>query len=409
MKQIGILGGGAAGYFGAIQIAKQMKGKANIVLLEKGNEPLAKVKISGGGRCNVTHNLYDPVALSEKYPRGSKELRAAFERFQPKDTVRWFETHGVKLKAEADGRMFPVTNTSSTIIDCLTREAIEAGVEIRLENPITSIYVDNTKKENKFCLVDSLEQKQNFDKLLVATGSNRKVWGWLDSLGHTIEKPIPSLFTLHMPDSRIKDLPGLSVPNGEIRLLPKGKPQQGPILITHWGLSGPAVLRLSAWEAKSFADCEYKAKVKVNWLGQVTGEEFLSQITAIKQESPAKKISANSQFGLASRLWESFLRNANISLEKRWSEISNAELNRLREEICSSIYEVDGKSIFKEEFVTCGGVNRKEIDFRTMESRIISGMYFAGEVIDIDGITGGFNFQNAWTTSWIAAEAIAID
>ena len=408
MKQIGILGGGAAGYFGAIQIARLLKGEANIVLLEKGNEPLTKVKISGGGRCNVTHNLFDPVALSEKYPRGSKELRGAFERFQPKDTIKWFESHGVKLKAEADGRMFPITNTSSTILDCLINEAEKEGVKTYLDNPITAIYLDKTNQK-KFCLLDAKEEKHFFDKLLVATGSNRKVWGWLEALGHTIEKPLPSLFTLHIPDSRIKDLPGLSVSNGEIRLLPKGKPQQGPILITHWGLSGPAVLRLSAWEAKSFAECDYKAKVKVNWLGQVTGEEFISRITAIRQESPAKKISANSQFGLASRLWESFLKNGNISLEKRWSEISNVEINRLRDEICSSIYEVDGKSIFKEEFVTCGGVNRKEIDFRTMESKIIPGMYFAGEVIDIDGITGGFNFQNAWTTSWIAAEAIASD
>ncbi len=409
MKQIGILGGGAAGYFGAIQIARLLKGKANIVLLEKASEPLTKVKISGGGRCNVTHNLFDPVLLSEKYPRGSKELRAAFERFQPRDTVAWFESKGVSLKAEADGRMFPITNSSSTIIDCLTREAIKEGVEIRLGSAITAIYVDKTKEENKFCLVDSEEQNLFFDKLLVATGSNRKVWSWLEALGHTIENPVPSLFTLHIPDARIKDLPGLSVPNGEIRLLPKGKPQQGPILITHWGLSGPAVLRLSAWEARSFAECEYKAKVKVNWLGQVSGEEFISRLTAIKQGNPAKKISANSQFGLASRLWESFLRNANINLEKRWSEISNAEMNRLREEICSSIYEVDGKSIFKEEFVTCGGVKRKEVDFRTMESRIIHGMYFAGEVLDIDGITGGFNFQNAWTTAWIASEGIAGD
>jgi predicted Rossmann fold flavoprotein len=407
MEQIGILGGGAAGYFGAIQIAKLKKENANVILFEKGNEPLTKVKISGGGRCNVTHNLFDPIALSEKYPRGSKELRAAFARFQPRDTIEWFESHGVKLKAEADGRMFPVTNTSSTILECLTQEAEREGVKIYLDNPITAIYLDNTNKK-KFCLVDVKEEKYFFDKLLVATGSNRKVWGWLEALGHTIEKPVPSLFTLHIPDSRIKDLPGLSVSNGEIHLLPKGKPQQGPILITHWGLSGPAVLRLSAWEAKSLAETNYNAKVQVNWSG-LSSDEFISRITAIRQNSPAKKISANAQIGFASRLWESFLKNANISQEKRWSEISKAEINRLREEICSSKYEVVGKSIFKDEFVTCGGVNRKEIDFRTMESRIIPGMYFAGEVIDIDGITGGFNFQNAWTTAWIAAEAISLD
>jgi predicted Rossmann fold flavoprotein len=404
---IAILGGGAAGYFGAIQIAKLLPGKANIVLLEKAEEPLAKVKISGGGRCNVTHNLFDPVALSEKYPRGAKELRSAFEKFQPRDTVAWFESHGVSLKAEPDGRMFPITNSSSTIIECLTREATKTGVDIRLNTTITSIFVDNSKEEGKFCLVDKDDKNLYFDKLLVATGSNRKVWNWLEALGHTIEKPVPSLFTLHIPDPRIKDLPGLSVPNGEIKLLPKGKPQQGPILITHWGLSGPAVLRLSAWEARSFSECDYKANVKVNWLGNTNKEQFISHLIAAKQDSPAKKIATNPQLGLATRLWESFLRNANISLEKRWSEISNAELNRLSEETCNSIYEVNGKSIFKDEFVTAGGVKRKEVDFKTMESKIIPGLYFAGEVLDIDGITGGFNFQNAWTTSWIAAGAIA--
>ncbi len=404
--KIGILGGGAAGYFGAIQIAKRLQGAANIVLLEKGEEPLAKVKISGGGRCNVTHSLFDPVALSEKYPRGAKELRAAFEKFQPKDTVAWFESHGVTLKAEADGRMFPITNSSSTIIDCLTKETIKLGVDIRLNTVITSIFIDESNSYGKFCLVDKDEQNFYFDKLLVATGSNRKVWGWLEALGHTIEKPVPSLFTLHIPDPRIKELPGLSVPNGEIRVLPKGKPQFGPILITHWGLSGPAVLRLSAWEALSFAECDYKTKVKVNWLGDITKEKFVSHLLAAKQNIPAKKISSNPQLGLATRLWESFLRNANIHLEKRWSEIANSEINRLAEEVCSSIYEVNGKSIYKDEFVTCGGVKRKEVDFKTMESRIIPGLYFAGEVLDIDGITGGFNFQNAWTTSWIAATGI---
>lgn len=407
MIQIGILGGGAAGFFGAIEAARLTGGRARVIILEKGQDPLTKVKISGGGRCNVTHHLFDPEELCQKYPRGSKELRFAFERFQPRDTIEWFSKRGVELKAESDGRMFPITNKSATIIECFKREAEKAGVEILLNTPIRSIRVEEENAGGKFILEKEDSESIQFDKLLIATGSNRTVWNWMEVLGHTIETPVPSLFTLNIPDPRIKDLPGISVQEAEITVLPKGKPQMGPILITHWGLSGPAVLRLSAREARRFAECGYRTKVKVNWAGKTNSEEFLSELKTIKQESPSKRIASTGWSIFPSRLWETFMQSAGIDFEKRWSEISNAELHKLRDEVCNCIFEVEGKGVFKDEFVTCGGIKRKEVDFKTMESRIIPGLYFAGEVLDIDGITGGFNFQNAWTTSFIAAEAIA--
>ncbi|HNI89619.1 MAG TPA: aminoacetone oxidase family FAD-binding enzyme, partial [Leptospiraceae bacterium] len=348
MKQIGIIGGGAAGYFGAIQIGNLLRNTAQVTLLEKGEEPLTKVKISGGGRCNVTHNLFDPVSLSEKYPRGKKELRAAFERFQPQDTIEWFFKRGVELKKEDDGRMFPTTNQSSTIIDCFQKEANRAKVNIQLGSLVNGIYFE----ENKWKVITK-EKEFYFDKLLVATGSSRKVWEILEKLGHTIEKPVPSLFTFHITDERISELQGLSVPNAEVSIFPKGKSQTGPILITHWGLSGPAILKLSAYEAKTFFDLDYKTKIKINWVYPNTNSEIQNKILETKKEHPAKKISSFSLFHLPSRLWESFLKKLNLS-DKRWSEISNAEINFLRDELANGIYEVSGKSIFKEEFVTCG-------------------------------------------------------
>lgn len=404
MKQIGIIGGGAAGYFGAIQIGNLLQGAANIILLEKGEQSLSKVRISGGGRCNVTHNLFDPVLLSDKYPRGNKELRAAFSRFQPRDTMDWFLKRGVTLKSEEDGRVFPTTNQSATIIECFQKEARKVHVDIKHNSLVTSIYLE----KNKFRVSCSSGQDFLFDNLLLATGSSRKIWDILAILGHTIETPIPSLFTFHIDDDRIKGLQGLSVSSAEVSIFPKGKTQSGPILITHTGLSGPAILKLSAFEAKSFFELDYKTKIKINWISHITANEVASLLQEAKLNYSTKKSSSVSLFGLPSRLWEAFLIKIKIET-KRWSEISNKEILQLKDELTSGIYEVTGKSIFKDEFVTCGGINRKEVDFRTMQSKIIKGLYFAGEILDIDGITGGFNFQNAWTTSWIAAEAIAND
>ena len=407
MKSVGILGGGAAGFFAAVQLAELAKGSVKITILEKGNEPLAKVKISGGGRCNVTHHLFDPELLSQKYPRGSKELRAAFARFQPKDTIEWFAKRGVRLKTEKDGRMFPETDSSSTIINCFMKEIEHYNISLKLNSPIQSVFVQKDEQEKRFRLTGPEGGELFFDFLLVATGSNRKVWGWMEALGHSIESPVPSLFTLNVPNSRMSSLPGTSVPNAEIKIHPKGKPQNGPLLITHWGFSGPAVLRLSAWEARTLAECEYRTKIRINWTGNYNGEEYISYLQSLRKEFPSRYISSTPTEGFSARLWETFLKNCEISPEKRWSEISNKELNQLREEVTNGIFDIDGKAVFKEEFVTCGGIRRKEVDFRTMESRILPRLFFAGEVLDIDGITGGFNFQNAWTTGAIAAEAIA--
>lgn len=407
MKSVGILGGGAAGFFGAVQLAERIKGSAKITILEKGNEPLTKVKISGGGRCNVTHHLFDPELLSQKYPRGSKELRAAFARFQPKDTIEWFAKRGVRLKTEKDGRMFPETDSSSAIINCFMKEIDHYNISLKLNSPIQSVFLKEAESGSRFKLTGAEGGELFFDFLLIATGSNRKVWGWMEALGHSIEPPVPSLFTLNVPNSRMSSLPGTSVPNAEIRIHPKGKPQNGPLLITHWGFSGPAVLRLSAWEARTLAECEYRTKIRINWTGNYNGEEYISYLQSLRKEFPSRFISSTPSEGFSARLWETFLNNCGISPEKRWSEISNKELSQLREEVTNGIFDIDGKAVFKEEFVTCGGIRRKEVDFRTMESRIVPRLFFAGEVLDIDGITGGFNFQNAWTTAAIAAEAIA--
>lgn len=400
MEEIGVLGGGAAGYFASILIAE--KGNKKITLLEKNSEPLGKVKISGGGRCNVTHHLFDPILLSEKYPRGSKELRYAFEKFQPKDMIEWLQKKSVELKTESDGRMFPVTNSSSTIIECFQKEAKNSGVKVFLNKNIESILYS----EKKFILKTESEEFI-FDKLLIATGSGKRVWSMLETLGHKIEKAVPSLFTFHIDDKNLTSLTGLSVKNAEVKIYPKGKPQTGPILITHWGLSGPAVLRLSAWEAKEFEEKNYNLKIKINWLG-ISSEEFQKNLINTKKNFANKKI-ISVNFDFASRLWMYFLNLANIDPEKIWSSISNSEIHVLKEIITNHILDINGKGVFKEEFVTCGGVNRKEINFNTMESKIIPGLFFAGEVIDVDGITGGFNFQNAWTTAYLASNGIDLN
>lgn len=400
MKEIGIIGGGAAGYFAAILIGE--KKNYRITLLEKNSEPLGKVKISGGGRCNVTHHLFDPTLLSEKYPRGSKELKYAFEKFQPKDMIEWLEKKSVSLKTESDGRMFPISNSSSTIIQCFQKAAADLGIQVLLNKNIESV----TYTESKTFLVKTAEEQFTFDKLLIATGSNKRVWSMLEILGHTIEDAVPSLFTFNIENETLVSLTGLSVPNAEVKIYPKGKSQLGPILITHWGLSGPAVLRLSAWEAKEFAKENYNIKIKINWLGKITSEEFQNLLLKTKKNSSTKKIYSVS-FDFPSRLWIYFLELSKVDPEKQWSSISNSEIHYLKETVTNHILHVTGKGVFKEEFVTCGGVKRKEINFNTMESKIIPDLYFAGEVIDVDGITGGFNFQNAWTTAYLAAEALS--
>ena len=406
-----MIGGGAAGFFGAIACA-EANPEARVTLIEAGTKPLAKVRISGGGRCNVTHHCFDPARLVENYPRGGKALRGAFSRFQPRDTVQWYESRGVKLKTEADGRMFPVTNSSATIVDCLMQEADRAGIDLR-----TGVGVKTVKQyrdgENQSYFKVGLKNGRiiQCDRLLIATGSNPLGYRWAKNLGHKIESSVPSLFTFNIRDSRLQGLAGVSVNNARVRL-GKGKnklEQAGALLITHWGLSGPAILKLSAWGARSLFDLKYNSRLQINWLPQYNEEELKQMLAELKQSNCQKKIVNYCPVKLPKRLWQSLVNYTQNQTEtdKVWSEISKKQLNKLAAEIIRGEYEIQGKGVFKDEFVTCGGVSLKEIDFKTMASKKCPGLYFAGEILDIDGVTGGFNFQSAWTTSWLAGQAIA--
>ena len=407
MKRLAILGAGASGCFAAIRIKEFSEQNIEITIFEKSKEALSKLRISGGGRCNVTHNLFDNEILSKKYPRGEKELRWAFEIFQPKDTIEWFKKRDVLLKTEADGRMFPVTDDSNTIISCFLDEIKKNKIKLVLEEQVSSIFVEDGNPKGKFVLQFGSDRVENFDLLLIATGSNRKVWNWMEALGHKIISPVPSLFTLAIEKSDIVSLAGLSVPNAAIRLLQKGKPQIGPLLITHWGFSGPAALRLSAFEARSLFDLGYKTEVEVNWLGENSSIEVESKLAKYKSDFKLNKIANQKPSDIPSRLWEWFLIKSGINLEKKWADISKVEIKNLTEVLTRSRFQMVAKGVFKEEFVTAGGISRKDIDFKSMQSKKINHLYFTGEVIDIDGITGGFNFQNAWTTASIAAKHIA--
>ncbi len=408
MKVI-VIGGGAAGFFGAIACA-EANPQLKVTLLEAGQKPLAKVRISGGGRCNVTHHCFDPVRLVEHYPRGGKALRGAFSRFQPKDTVQWYESRGVRLKTEADGRMFPVTDDSQTIINCLMQAADKAGVKLLTGTGVKTVkqfYEEENKSYFQIELKNGKELK--CDRLLIATGSNPLGYRWAKNLGHKIEPAVPSLFTFNVRDPRLQGLAGVSVNNAQVKLgTGKHKIEQaGALLITHWGVSGPAILKLSAWSARFLYDLKYDSGLQINWLPAYNQETLNQKLITVKETNPKKKIVNYCPVELPKRLWQSFVSYIEIKPDKIWSEISKKELNKLVLEIVQGQYEVKGKGVFKEEFVTCGGVSLKEVNFKTMESQKCPGLYFAGEVLDIDGVTGGFNFQSAWTTSWLAGQAIA--
>lgn len=409
MKVI-VIGGGAAGFFGAIACA-EANPQLKVTLLEAGQKPLAKVRISGGGRCNVTHHCFESDRLIENYPRGGKALRGAFSRFQPKDTVEWYESRGVKLKTEADGRMFPVTDSSQTIIDCLTKAADKASVRLFTNTPVKTVKQFYNSENHSYFQIE-LKNGKNLqcDRLVIATGSNPLGYRWAKNLGHKIESPIPSLFTLNIKDSRLQGLAGVSVANAQVRL-GTGKnrlEQTGALLITHWGVSGPAILKLSAWSARFLYDLKYDSGLQINWLPEYNQETLKQELIALKETNPKKKIVNYCPLKLPKRLWQSLITHVEIKPDKVWSEISKKELNRLVTEIVQGQYQIKGKGVFKEEFVTCGGVSLKEVNFKTMESKKCPGLYFAGEVLDIDGVTGGFNFQSAWTTSWLAGKAIAL-
>jgi predicted Rossmann fold flavoprotein len=403
-KKVIVIGGGAAGFFGAITCATNNP-KIEVTLLEAGDRPLVKVRISGGGRCNVTHHCFEPSQLIQNYPRGGKALRGAFTRFQPKDTIAWFASRGVKLKTEADGRMFPVTDRSETIVNCLMNSAIDAGVILKNRAVVKYVRKNNNIFEIELKTGEILE----CDRLLIATGSNPLGYKWAKDLGHTIQTPVPSLFTFNIKDSRFQDLAGISVENARIKLIENSKSkleQEGALLITHWGISGPAVLKLSAWGAKTLQEHNYNLPITINWLPKFNSETLKQHLLSLKIKLSTKKILSNCPLELPKRLWQNFAIASNISETKKWSELSNKELNKISQEITQGSYQIKGKGVFKEEFVTCGGVNLKEIDFKTMESKVCSGLYFAGEILDIDGVTGGFNFQSAWTTGWLAGSAI---
>lgn len=399
-----VIGGGAAGYFGAIACAERHP-QVRVTLLEAAAQPLSKVRISGGGRCNVTHACFDPALLAQHYPRGGKALRGAFSRFQAKDTVNWFEARGVKLKTEADGRMFPITDDSATIVECLQRAAHTAGVKVWTSASVTQV----TRSDNCFQIELRDGQSLKGHRLLLATGSNPKGYAIARSLGHQIVPPVPSLFTFAVQDSRLQELAGIAVNAAQVRLHLEGeKPleQTGPVLVTHWGLSGPAILKLSAWGARVLHEHHYQAALLINWLPSLNPESLRSQLMAVKSQLPKRTIAASCPVPLPRRLWERLITHAGIKADDRWAELSHKTLAGLIQELTRGQYTVNGKGVFKEEFVTCGGISLKEVEFKTMASRQCPGLYLAGEILDIDGVTGGFNFQSAWTTGWLAGQAV---
>jgi hypothetical protein len=385
MYDLIIIGGGAAGFFAAIS-AKAAHPAATVALMEKSAVLLAKVRISGGGRCNVTHACFDPNLLIQNYPRGSQELRGPFHRFQPRDTVQWFESRGVELKEEADGRMFPVTDSSETIIECLMKEAKKLGVEILLRQRIEKI----TRTEQGF-EVGPFKTR----KVILATGSAAEGHRWAEELGHTIQKSVPSLFTFNVPTSPLKELSGISLSPVELTIV--GLKQRGPLLITHFGFSGPAALKLSAWGARALHDMQYRVPLTINWL---PGVAVLDILISLKKTAPQKTLLSENPFQLPKNLWKALLND-----ERRLNDISLKDLQTIAQKLTQDVYQVDGKTTHKEEFVTCGGVTLKEVNFKTMESKVCPGLHFAGEILDIDGVTGGFNFQNAWTTGFIAGSS----
>ncbi len=401
-----VIGGGAAGFFAAITCA-QANPTAQVTILERGKNVLEKVRISGGGRCNVTHACFLPKELTKNYPRGERELLAPFTRFSAADTIEWFEQHGVHLKIEADGRMFPTTDRSETIVDCLVYTARRANVRIETSKRVESISrTDAQDWHIHLANGDTLLA----EKIIIATGSNAAVWDWLGALGHRVILPVPSLFTFNIKDVRIADLSGLSVPNAVVRVLNVPKLEaSGALLVTHWGLSGPAVLRLSAWGARSLAELRHYFDIQVSWIGEVKIPVVFDELNEQKHTNPRKQIAANAQYDLPQRLWKNICTAAQITDTQRWADASKKQLQTLATELCAATFSVTGKSTHKDEFVTAGGVDLSEVQFKTFESKLHPNLFFAGEVLDIDAITGGFNFQAAWTSGWHAGNAAARD
>nr|BFF39949.1 NAD(P)/FAD-dependent oxidoreductase [Tenacibaculum mesophilum] len=401
MKKVIIIGGGAAGYFTAIN-AKEINPELDITILEKGKEVLQKVKISGGGRCNVTHACFEPKELTKFYPRGEKELLGPFHKFMTGDTFEWFENRGVPLKIEEDNRVFPEANTSQAIIDCFQNAVDNLEITVLKNHGVNSIYQQNEK-----WIINTKNQDFEADFVVVAAGSSKKVWDLCKTLNHTIIEPVPSLFTFNIKDKRIIDLGGISVPNAEVTLVGTNLENSGPLLITHWGLSGPAILKLSAFGARILADKNYQYNVLVNWLGQDTDSVF-STLQELKKSQTKKQVSLKSPFSdIPRRLWERLIMASEIKNNQNWADLSNKQLQNLADQLTKGLFNANGRTTFKEEFVTAGGVDLKEINFKRFESKKHKNLFFVGEVLNIDAVTGGFNFQNAWTGGFICANAIA--
>ena len=399
-----VVGGGAAGFFAAIACAEKLGPAGSVTIYEATAHPLAKVRVSGGGRCNVTHALFEPRIFTTRFPRGQRELISPLHQFSASDTVAWFEARGCRLKTEADGRMFPVTDSSQTIIDCLVADAKAAGVRLFTRKGVENARV---REECGFDLKLTDGKSIACDRLLLATGGCRSIGGaeLARSLGHTIEPPVPSLFSLHVPASWLRPLPGISV--SDVELCVKKLRERGPLLVTHNGISGPAVLRLSAWGARVLHDMNYHFTLRVNWIPEMNEARLRTEFKSRRETQSNRRVSNSPIGGLPARLWEKLVSNAGISPDTIWTSLTRSGTNELVRQLRATELDVDGKSLNKDEFVTCGGVRLREINFKTMESRVTPGLYFAGELLDIDGITGGFNFQSAWTTAFVAATTIA--
>jgi predicted Rossmann fold flavoprotein len=404
-KQLLVIGGGAAGFFCAVNAARQNPA-LKVVVVEKSNKLLAKVKISGGGRCNVTHACFEIPELVQRYPRGQNFLKKALHWFTPTDTISWFKERGVELKTEADGRMFPASDTSQTIIDCLLKEADKYGVEVRLHAEVKGIQ----RQEEQYLVTLADSQVLKADFLCIACGGYPKAtqFDWLLQSGHTIEAPVPSLFTFNMPGNAITALMGVSVPNAQVKVSGTKLVQEGPLLITHWGMSGPAILRSSAWGARLLAEKDYHFSILVNWIHPQYNEQSLrEEWPDLRNRLAGQPVGHKNPFQLPARLWAYLLQQATINEATRWGELSAKLQNKLIQLLTMQTFDVKGKTTFKEEFVTSGGITLSEIDANTMQSRLLPQLFFAGEIMNVDGITGGFNFQHAWCSGWVAAKAIA--